>query len=163
VLRRETAAGCSWFEKQSTDFKMTSGFVVHRPVRLGDSVDLAAGIRALFEVGVTEGPLAVLGRPSPADDALALWIGAAPSPAAFATFMDAGDGRAWLDILFVKPELRRQGAATALIEAVGREAASQGFRHLLTGTMPDNEAMQRLALRLGFVQTAIVYGKAVAP
>lgn len=60
-------------------------------------------------------------------------------------------GQFWqLRDLFVLPECRRQGAASALVYAVRAAALAAGATRLSLVTEPDNQAALRLYRRLGF-------------
>lgn len=54
----------------------------------------------------------------------------------------------WLASVFVRPDLRGNGIASRLVEAVAREAKARGFEELFLFT-PDR---QRLYARLGWVE-----------
>lgn len=61
----------------------------------------------------------------------------------------------WLDILYVQPEHRRQGIATALIEEAYAVARISGLASLEFGTLVSNGPMQALATRAGFGQPVV--------
>ena len=61
----------------------------------------------------------------------------------------------FLELLFVRPANRRQGVATALVQAVEAGAATP---KLFTSTNQSNVPMQRLCERLGFEQVGVVEG-----
>jgi aminoglycoside 6'-N-acetyltransferase I len=76
----------------------------------------------------------------------------------------APDGpAAYLEGIWVEPEDRRSGVATALLAAVERWALDQGLAHLGSDALLDNEASHRWHLQSGFgeVVRLVVFGKAL--
>ncbi len=63
-------------------------------------------------------------------------------------------GTAYQELTGVLPTCRCRGVGTALLAAAADGAARLGYRRLLTSTGTENEAMQRLARRLGFTAVA---------
>jgi ribosomal protein S18 acetylase RimI-like enzyme len=86
----------------------------------------------------------------------------APVGYALAIFHDGRDnpfkhGSRWceLDQIAIAPELRRQGAARALVDAVFAEAARQGVSRVETNTWSFNEDALRTFQKLGFVPKVV--------
>ena len=75
--------------------------------------------------------------------------GAPPGPAAY------------LEGIWVEPEHRRLGVATALLAAVERWARAQGLVHLGSDALLDNAASHRWHAAAGFgeVERLVVFGK----
>lgn len=65
---------------------------------------------------------------------------------------------AFLEGLYVSPEVRRQGISKALVAAVARWARAQGCTELASDTPLDNVTSQRVHERLGLAETErVVY------
>jgi len=86
-------------------------------------------------------------REDPTGTEACVYVGSKDSPEGFATFFDAGLGRVWLDVLFVRRECRRKGIGRALLAEVARRSAGAGFKHLLFGVDADNWLMRDLVER----------------
>jgi GNAT superfamily N-acetyltransferase len=56
------------------------------------------------------------------------------------------------------PEMRRQGLATALLQAAASSLAEQGYRAVYIDTTPSNRASRTAIARAGFAPYAIVNG-----
>jgi ribosomal protein S18 acetylase RimI-like enzyme len=80
---------------------------------------------------------------------------AAPQPSGLASGMldDATAGLAHLFSVWVAPEARGAGAATALVEAVAAWAAERGAQRLRTSVTLGNDAAAGLYRRTGFADT----------
>jgi len=63
-------------------------------------------------------------------------------------------GYAHVNIVYVVPERRRQGVATALLAAFGERAREQGIEHLTLDVAVRNEAGRQAWRRLGFTEWA---------
>ena len=63
-------------------------------------------------------------------------------------------GYAHVNIVYVVPERRRQGVATALLAAFGERAREQGIEHLTLDVAVRNEAARQAWRRLGFTEWA---------
>src|SRR6476646_3726420 len=63
-------------------------------------------------------------------------------------------GYAFVNIVYVVPERRRQGVATALLAAFGERAREQGIEHLTLDVAVRNEAGRPAWRRLGFTEWA---------
>jgi ribosomal protein S18 acetylase RimI-like enzyme len=61
-------------------------------------------------------------------------------------------GYAHVNIVYVVPERRRQGVATALLAAFGERARTQGIEHLTLDVATRNEAGREAWRRLGFTE-----------
>lgn len=92
-------------------------------------------------------------RSEPSGDEGVYWLGPASAPVGFVTIVGSGDVVVWIDILWVAPAVRRQGAATALLDAVIRDYPG---RPIQFGTNVNNEAMRALARRVGFVEVGVI-------
>jgi ribosomal protein S18 acetylase RimI-like enzyme len=78
-------------------------------------------------------------------------------PAGFAVLttafsMEYGGLRGFVDDLFVAPQYRRQGFASAALDAVKRASTELGVRALLVETSLANDAAVRVYRRAGFVE-----------
>ena len=75
--------------------------------------------------------------------------GAPPGPAA------------WLEGIWVEPDWRRRGVASALLAAVEHWAQGQGLSHLGSDALLDNDASHRWHAAVGFgeVERLVVFGK----
>jgi GNAT superfamily N-acetyltransferase len=104
-------------------------------------------------------------RADPTGGEACIYAGLATAPLGFATFYDAGLGRVWLDILYVRPGFRRAGLGRALLAEVERHAAAADFKHLLFGTAFDNSAMRALveSAHRGIAPEAVDYRIELAP
>ncbi|MCW5727230.1 GNAT family N-acetyltransferase [Parvibaculum sp.] len=110
---------------------------------VGEIADLLAATRRGLAAAQKEGAITTLRADIDGGEAC-LYVGLASAPLAFATFYDAGLGRVWLDVLYVRPGFRRKGLGRALLAEVERQSAGSGFKHLLFGTGFDNRAMREL-------------------
>ncbi len=129
------------------------------PTLLADEPILLAGIANAFEAGVAEGPFAILDRAAPSAESLAFWFGPAAEPIAFATMVDAGADTAWLDLLYVHPDHRRQGLAKALVRQCMASAREAGAARFCTGVSTDNLASTALMVGIGLTPGALVFGR----
>jgi len=68
---------------------------------------------------------------------------------------------AYLEGIWVEPEHRRRGVATALLAAVEQWGRTQGLGHLGSDALLDNEASHRWHAAMGFgeVERLVVFGK----
>ena len=66
---------------------------------------------------------------------------------------------AWIHELYVKPEVRRRGVASMLMEEAERFARSQGARVLRLGVLNGNVGARRLYMKGGFSEHAHVLTK----
>ena len=64
--------------------------------------------------------------------------------------MEHGGLRGFVDDLFVRPEARRRGLATALLAAIHEEAMGRGLRALVVETSAVDSPGKRLYYRVGF-------------
>ncbi|HZE29645.1 MAG TPA: GNAT family N-acetyltransferase, partial [Gaiellaceae bacterium] len=69
-------------------------------------------------------------------------------------FGDLGPGHAHVNIVYVVPEKRRQGAAKALLAAFGKRAREAGIEHLTLDVATGNEVGREAWRRLGFREWA---------
>jgi ribosomal protein S18 acetylase RimI-like enzyme len=69
---------------------------------------------------------------------------------------------AWIHDIFVKPEYRRRGVASALMAEAERFARSQGAQRLRLGVLHRNEHARALYVRHGFREHAHVLTKTLA-
>jgi GNAT superfamily N-acetyltransferase len=65
------------------------------------------------------------------------------------------DGLPYIEDLFVHPEARRRGAATALLEACHALAAGRGYTGISLAVSLDNAPARRLYTRLGYVDAGV--------
>lgn len=61
-----------------------------------------------------------------------------------------------LTSLWVEPEFRRRGVASALLRAAERDLARRGYRELFSSTMPDNPAGKAWHRALGFERCGFI-------
>ncbi len=61
-----------------------------------------------------------------------------------------------LTSLWVEPEFRRRGVASALFGAVGQELGRRGYRELFSSTMPDNPEGKAWHRALGFERCGFI-------
>jgi GNAT superfamily N-acetyltransferase len=119
--------------------------------RLGEDAAMLAAIRQATQVAIATGEFpGRLGLPEGHE--AVLWIGKPHAPAAFATIVDAGHGRAWLDLLYVRPEFRRGGLGRRLIDAAVEAARRADYREIVFGTGLDNAAMRAMGAAAGFTE-----------
>jgi GNAT superfamily N-acetyltransferase len=76
-------------------------------------------------------------------------------PVGFATFYPVGNGRAWIDLVWVEASHRRLGLGRKLIEAVKVKAPELGLTRLEFGTAFENGAMRALGAGMGFSDRSI--------
>jgi ribosomal protein S18 acetylase RimI-like enzyme len=69
-----------------------------------------------------------------------------------AAFRAPSGVRAWIEDVVVDDSARRNGVASALVEAAPARAAEMGARTVDLTSRPEREAANRLYLRLGFEQ-----------
>ncbi|HZE29056.1 MAG TPA: GNAT family N-acetyltransferase, partial [Gaiellaceae bacterium] len=69
-------------------------------------------------------------------------------------FGDLGPGHAHVNIVYVVPERRRQGATKALLAAFGQRAREAGIEHLTLDVATGNEVGREVWRRLGFREWA---------
>ncbi|MBX3488888.1 GNAT family N-acetyltransferase [Parvibaculum sp.] len=131
---------------------------------VGEIADLLAATRRGLAAAQKEGAITTLRADIDGGEAC-LYVGLASAPLAFATFYDAGLGRVWLDVLYVRPGFRRKGLGRALLAEVERQSAGSGFKHLLFGTAFDNRAMRELVEgdERGIVPEAVEYRIELTP
>ena len=72
-----------------------------------------------------------------------------------AVFFDAGNGRLWLDFLYIDADHRKCGYGLALLKEVKSYATKHGFRRVLLGTGLNNRPMRELASAAGFSTEAL--------
>jgi len=72
-------------------------------------------------------------------------------------YFDLGEGRTWLDIVYVVPGARRRGYAGSLLQRLKALQHEAGQRSILFGTGLDNIAMQSLGRREGFAERCIEF------
>ena len=132
---------------------------VSGPIRVGDNAELMAAVKRLFNAGRAEGAFAVYGREVPTGNESVVWIGEPGNPEGFATAVDIEGGRVWVDLLYVQPEFRRRGIATALVEAVAADAARRGRSDVLFGSMVGNVAMIAFSAARDVFLVSMVYGR----
>lgn len=72
---------------------------------------------------------------------------------------------AYLEGLYVRPDVRGRGVARRLVAAVEAWARGQGCAELASDTQPENTVSQAVHARLGFVETdrAVFFSKRLAP
>lgn len=76
------------------------------------------------------------------------------APAGFALFFQSystwrGRPGLWLEDLYVRPDARRRGAATAMVRALGRIAVERGYARLELPVLDWNELAHAFYRRLG--------------
>lgn len=81
---------------------------------------------------------------------LAVSTGARVGEAWFTVEQRAGKTRFWVDWIFVEPELRRRGFATATLRLLEREAASAGADRIGLSAWTDSPGAIALYSKLGF-------------
>lgn len=84
------------------------------------------------------------------------------SPAAFLVFYEAQPDLVWVELLHTQPAAQRKRMALQLLQALIKLAAETGMRKVAFGSLPDNEAMRRLAQCAGFLTDHVVYARAAA-
>jgi putative acetyltransferase len=85
----------------------------------------------------------------------ALLLGRVRGRVAGCVALRPGPGRSGeLKRLFVRPNFRRAGLGSALLEAVVRGARKRGYDSLVLDTLPEMERAHRLYERRGFRETA---------
>lgn len=78
------------------------------------------------------------------------------TPVGFVTFYDVGNGKAWIDLVWVEADHRRLGLGKKMLAVARREATARGIVRLELGTGLDNPAMRGLAGALGFADRYIL-------
>lgn len=73
------------------------------------------------------------------------------------------DAHGALHDIFVKPEVRRQGAARRLVEAVRERLSARGVPRLVLHTASKNQAARVFFAALGFRETMIELTRELAP
>jgi GNAT superfamily N-acetyltransferase len=115
-------------------------------------------VRQALEAGQAEGAFAS-DRQLPTKDEI-FWAGERDAVTALLTCVHDPAGL-WLDLLYVRPEHRRQGMATALINAAAASAKARGFTGLSLGSLFGNRTMNAFCVARGFEPTAIIWGRKV--
>tara|TARA_R110002167_G_scaffold162882_2_gene359507 strand:- start:971 stop:1375 length:405 start_codon:yes stop_codon:yes gene_type:complete len=126
---------------------------------------VALGIVADFiKAGQAEGAIPLGRAPLTGDEHIKVTWSRDGVAACAVYYQPEGHDFYWLDILYVKPEERRQGHATCLLQMVEEEAQRAGLSSVQFGTMRSNDAMQKLAARHDFKPAdRIDYVKQVTP
>jgi predicted GNAT family acetyltransferase len=110
-----------------------------------------------FHGAVEEGAFAVMDRKPPTGNEWAVWAGDIASPIGFATYVEAGAGNTWLDLVYVEPAHRRKGVGGALVAAVAQSAQCIGCSALVLGIAVGNLSMRKVVNSVGFAQVGTVH------
>ena len=71
--------------------------------------------------------------------------------------MEYGGLRGFIDDLYVRPEARGRGAASALLAAAREGALARGVRALHVEVGPENQTARRLYARAGYVESGHLF------
>lgn len=133
---------------------------IHGPVVIGDAESTAKAITECLAAAQAEGAIPD-DRPPPDPGSLVIWAGSLLRPRGIATFYAIDDARLWLDVLYVWPDKRGGGVASALIAAVEDYAQSVGIKAVLFGTSIKNAPMTACAARNGYAADHTVFRKRI--
>jgi len=138
---------------------MTDGPCAIRPMRASDKSAVAAMIVSLAafhgDVGFTANVAILdccLGRKKLADVLVALH---GNSPIGFSATYDhvnmvSGHKLRHIDLIFVEAEHRRRGIGVAMVAAIAKKAASDGFSRVTVRARNDNDLANEFYAKLGF-------------
>lgn len=145
----------------------TADLAMRYLARLGDDEHLLEQIRRCVADGQATGDFPPRRDPPSGEEQVVYIVtdepGGGHALLGYATFYEVSHKRVWLDFLQVAPSRRRTGIGTALIREVERRARAGGSEIVLFGTGVDNEAMWKLAEKLGYPITSVGFEKAVEP
>lgn len=134
---------------------------VNGPVVLKEFPDLFTKVKDLYNTAMLDGALPH-DRSDLTGDEHTLYVrGISGVILAAACYFDAGQGRVWLDFIYVRIGSRRRGYATALINRVIQIARVSGDRKVMFGTSPINKPMHALGLNFKAKRVSIVYSMEV--
>lgn len=118
---------------------------------------LAAAAGEIVRLGTEEGVFPADRSPAQGD---ALWIGNGAQPDALLTVIEH-QGALWIDLLYVRPELRSGGLASALLKRADELARDRKLSGLSLGSVAGNRRMNAFCVKHGFEPTAIIWARKV--
>jgi len=136
---------------------MAAGFTIAGPVPLGASQVRRDDVERLFKAAKCEAVIPQDREDLDSHADVLLARDAHGKLVAAAVFMDVGRRRLWLDFLYVMPDRRRDGLATALLEILHSIARERGVAKIMCGVLMNNAAMTSLAARFEFQPVALTF------
>lgn len=90
----------------------------------------------------------------------ALWSGPETDPDGLLTLVEH-QGALWIDVLYVKPELRGTGLGSALLRRADELVRDRKLSGLCLGSLFANRTMSAFCVRHGFAPVAVIWTRKI--